>query len=238
MKKPVIGVTPSHEPDSSEINVRFSYLDAVAAGGGIPLVFPLKLEQEDILRLASLCDGFLFTGGPDVHPFRFGEDTHEKCGNVSLYRDSLELALLKIAMEQKKPILGICRGIQLINVGLGGDLYQDLPSQYHPDFPIAHHQPFHYTTFSHQVDIVPGTRLSQLADGASSIPVNSMHHQAIRRVAPSLKVSAYSRDHLVEAVELPDYPYLLAVQCHPEFLWQQEKTSRLLFSSLAQACLL
>lgn len=176
MKKPVIGVTPSHEPDSSEINVRFSYLDAVAAGGGIPLVFPLKLEQEDILRLASLCDGFLFTGGPDVHPFRFGEDTHEKCGNVSLYRDSLELALLKIAMEQKKPILGICRGIQLINVGLGGDLYQDLPSQYHPDFPIAHHQPFHYTTFSHQVDIVPGTRLSQLADGASSIPVNSMHH--------------------------------------------------------------
>ena len=238
MKKPVIGVTPSHEPDSSEINVRFSYLDAVAAGGGIPLVFPLKLEQEDILRLASLCDGFLFTAGPDVHPFRFGEDTHEKCGNVSLYRDSLELALLKIAMEQKKPILGICRGIQLINVGLGGDLYQDLPSQYHPDFPIAHHQPFHYTTFSHQVDIVPGTRLSQLADGASSIPVNSMHHQAIRRVAPSLKVSAYSRDHLVEAVELPDYPYLLAVQWHPEFLWQQEKTSRLLFSSLAQACLL
>ena len=238
MKKPVIGVTPSHEPDSSEINVRFSYLDAVAAGGGIPLVFPLKLEQEDILRLASLCDCFLFTGGPDVHPFRFGEDTHEKCGNVSLYRDSLELALLKIAMEQKKPILGICRGIQLINVGLGGDLYQDLPSQYHPDFPIAHHQPFHYTTFSHQVDIVPGTRLSQLADGASSIPVNSMHHQAIRRVAPSLKVSAYSRDHLVEAVELPDYPYLLAVQWHPEFLWQQEKTSRLLFSSLAQACLL
>ena len=88
------------------------------------------------------------------------------------------------------------------------------------------------------MDIVPGTRLSQLADGASSIPVNSMHHQAIRRVAPSLKVSAYSRDHLVEAVELPDYPYLLAVQWHPEFLWQQEKTSRLLFSSLAQACLL
>ena len=238
MKKPVIGVTPSHEPDSSEINVRFSFLDAVAAGGGIPLVFPLKLEQEDILRLGSLCDGFLFTGGPDVHPFRFGEDTHEKCGNVSLYRDSLELALLKIAMEQKKPILGICRGIQLINVGLGGDLYQDLPSQYHPDFPIAHHQPFHYTTFSHQVDIVPGTRLSQLADGASSIPVNSMHHQAIRRVAPSLKVSAYSRDHLVEAVELPDYPYLLAVQWHPEFLWQQGKTSRLLFSRLAPACLL
>ena len=104
MKKPVIGVTPSHEPDSSEINVRFSYLDAVAAGGGIPLVFPLKLEQEDILRLASLCDGFLFTGGPDVHPFRFGEDTHEKCGNVSLYRDSLELALLKIAMEQTFPL--------------------------------------------------------------------------------------------------------------------------------------
>ena len=143
MKKPVIGVTPSHEPDSSEINVRFSYLDAVAAGGGIPLVFPLKLEQEDILRLASLCDGFLFTGGPDVHPFRFGEDTHEKCGNVSLYRDSLELALLKIAMEQKKPILGICRGIQLINVGQGGDLSQDLPSPSHPEFPIAHHQTVH-----------------------------------------------------------------------------------------------
>ena len=236
MKKPVIGVTPSHEPDSSEINVRFSYLDAVAAGGGIPLVFPLKLEQEDILRLASLCDGFLFTGGPDVHPFRFGEDTHEKCGNVSLYRDSLELALLKIAMEQKKPILGICRGIQLINVGLGGGLYQDLPSQYHPDFPIAHHQPFHYTTFSHQVDIVPGTRLSQLADGASSIPVNSMHHQAIKDVAPGLEVCAYAPDHMIESVYAPDYPFLLGVQWHPEHLAPIHPDAAKLFSAFVEAC--
>ncbi len=238
MKKPVIGITPSHEPNSEEINVRFSYLDAVAAGGAIPFVFPLKLEKEDISRLASLCDGFLFTGGPDVHPFRYGQDTHEKCGNVSLYRDSFELSLLKIAMEQKKPILGICRGMQLINVGLGGDLYQDLPSQYASDFPIAHRQPFFYTAFSHQVEIVPGTRLSDLANGAGQVPVNSMHHQAVCSLAPGLKAAAYSQDRLVEAFEMPDYPYLLAVQWHPEFLWQQEETSRQLFVSLAQACLI
>lgn len=236
MNKPMIGVTPSHDTQTGDISMRPTYLRAVAAAGGIPVVLPLEGSAADRRQLLSLCDGVLFTGGPDLHPFLFGEDTHKSCGNVSLARDSFEMALLKLAMEEKKPILGVCRGLQLINVALGGDLYQDLPTQFSSDFPIAHKQPFHYTTMSHFVDVVPGTRLAAIAGERASIQVNSMHHQAIRRLAPALTASGFSRDGLTEAVELRDYPWLTAVQWHPEYLWETDETAAGLFSEFVKAC--
>lgn len=236
MKKPIIGITPSHNKQSEEIEMRFTYLRAIANAGAIPIPLPIEGSTEDRRQLVETCDGFLFSGGPDVHPFLYHEDTHINCGDISELRDSLEMELFKLAMEAQKPILGICRGIQAINVFLGGDLYQDLPSQLKSSFPIAHRQPYYYTTPSHYVDVVAGTRMAQIAEGQPQIAVNSMHHQGLRTLAPGLTATAFSKDGLIEAVEKSDYPYLVGVQWHPEFLCAEDGPAKNLFASFVEAC--
>ena len=165
MKKPVIGITPSHNTDNDEISVRPTYLRAIEAAGGLSILLPLEVSAEDLKQLSGLCDGFLFSGGPDIHPFLLREETHMHCGNVSVARDTMELSLLKLAMEAKKPVLGICRGAQVINVGLGGDIYQDITSQAETGFPIAHKQPYSCCLPSHHVDVQRDTLLCGIADG-------------------------------------------------------------------------
>lgn len=236
MKKPIIGITPSHNTESGELSMRANYLRAVAGAGGLPVLLPMEGSREDRRQLVELCGGFLFTGGPDLHPFLFGEDTSLRCGNVSVPRDTMEKELFELAMEAGKPILGICRGIQEINVFLGGDIYQDLPSQFETDFPIAHSQPYGCAVPSHYVDVVPGTRLAGMADGKTRIAVNSSHHQAVRTLAPGLTATAFARGGLVEALEKTDYPYLVGVQWHPEYYWQNDGTARNLFASFVNAC--
>lgn len=162
-------------------------------------------------------------------PFLFGEETQVHCGNVSPARDRMEMELLTQVMEAGKPILGICRGIQLINVALGGDIYQDIPSQTESLFPIAHSQPFSYAYPSHHVSVAEGSLLSGITGDASFIEVNSMHHQAVRTTAPGLIPCGFAPDGLIEALEKPDYPFLLGVQWHPEYLWKP--TGKLLRSS-------
>lgn len=121
--KPIIGITPSHNTENDDTSLRPTYPRAIRAAGGLTILLPLEGTDEDWRQLAAMCDGFLFSGGPDLHPFLFGDETHSACGNVSPVRDSMEIRLLKAAMELKKPILGICRGIQLLNVALGGTIY-------------------------------------------------------------------------------------------------------------------
>lgn len=236
MKKPIIGITPSHNTESGEISMRANYLRAVAGAGGIPVLLPMEGSREDRQQLVKLCGGILFTGGPDLHPFLFGEDTHLNCGNVSIPRDTMEKELFELAMEAGKPILGICRGLQEINVFLGGDIYQDLPSQFKTDFPIAHSQPYGCTTPSHYVDVVPGTRLAAMTGGKTRIAVNSSHHQAVRTLAPGLTATAFARGGLVEGLEKKDYPYLVGVQWHPEYYWENDETAKNLFASFVNAC--
>lgn len=238
MKKPVIGITPSHNTDNDDINLRPTYIRAVMAAGGIPIVLPLEIADSDLPLYVQMCQGFLFSGGPDPHPFLFGEETQAHCGNVSAARDRMELKLLKTVMAVKKPVLGICRGIQIINVVLGGDIYQDLPSQVMSEFPIAHKQPFYYNIPSHHVNVEAGTLLSVIAGGRDRIEVNSMHHQSVRRQAPGLTVSGTSPDGVIEALEKPDYPFLLGVQWHPEYLWQSDETAGNIFSAFVKACYL
>lgn len=227
-KKPIIALTPYHNIEKDEPYMRPAYLKAIRSAGGIPVILPLELEEDDLRQVLSHVDGVLFTGGPDVHPFYFGEETQRFCGNVSAKRDALELALLKLAMEMKKPILGICRGVQLLNIGLGGDIYQDIPSQFEEDFPIAHSQPFGFEIPSHTVTVEDGTLLAAIAQKAV-IRVNSMHHQAVRTVAPGLVASGFAPGGLVEAIEMPGYPFLLGVQWHPEYLWEADGADRRLW---------
>lgn len=234
-KKPIIALTPNFNVDKEEPYMRPAYLKAIRNAGGIPIILPLDLDETELSQLLETIDGVLFTGGPDIHPFYFGEDTQAHCGNVCLRRDRLELSLLRLAMERNKPILGICRGIQLINIGLGGDIYQDIPSQFPEDFPVAHTQPFYYDIPSHKVDVTSGTLLARIA-GSAVLNVNSMHHQAVRRVAPGLVASGHAAHQLVEAIEKPDYPtFFLGVQWHPEYLWEQDPAAARIFSLFVQA---
>lgn len=227
-KKPIIALTPYHNTEKDEPYMRPAYLKAIRAAGGIPVILPLEADEEELAQLVNHVDGILFTGGPDVHPFYFGEETQRFCGNVSMKRDSMELALLKLAMERKRPVLGICRGVQLINIGLGGDIYQDIPSQFKEDFPVAHMQPFGYDIPSHTVKVAKGTLLAGIA-GSDVLRVNSMHHQAVRNLAPGLAASGFAPGGLIEAVEMPGYPFLLGVQWHPEYLWEQDEAARGIF---------
>ena len=146
------------------------------------------------------------------------------------------LALLKAVMNVRKPILGICRGAQIINVGLGGDIYQDIPSQTDQSFPIAHRQPFAYPVPSHHVHIIKDTLLSRICGGRMEIAVNSFHHQAVREPAPGLVASGLAPDTIIEAVEMPDYPYLLGVQWHPEHMWPKDQAAANIFKSFVEAC--
>ena len=234
-QKPLIALTPYHNAEKDEPYMRPAYLKAIHAAGGTPVILPLDLDKSELERLTGIFDGFLFTGGPDLHPFSFGEETRRCCGNVSLRRDWLELTLFKLVIKAQKPLLGICRGIQLINIGLGGDIYQDIPSQFEEDFPIAHSQPFTYEIPSHTVTVLPGSRLFQIAD-CNKIQVNSMHHQAIRRLAPELSATGFAPHELVECVEMPDYPtFFMGVQWHPEYLWEQDKTAKGIFAEFVNA---
>ena len=236
MKKPVIGLTPAHAIENDSISLMPTYIRAVENAGGVPVIFPLELSVENLTVLANLCQGFIFTGGPDPHPFLWGEDIHKGCGPISVKRDQMELSLLSIAMEQKKPILGICGGAQLINIGLGGDIYQDIDSQYHAVFPIAHHQPLPPTSTSHHVDVREGSLLEEISGTNGRIQVNSNHHQAIRKLAPNMVVGGIAPDGLIEEIERKDYPFLIGVQWHPEYFCETDNTSRNLFRRFVEVC--
>ena len=235
MRKPLIGLTPAHDMESGDVKARPTYMRALKAAGAIPVVMPLDASEEDLKQLSQDLDGFLFTGGPDVHPFLFGEETQAHCGNVSPARDQMEISLLPMVMELQKPILGICRGIQVLNIALGGNIWQDIPSQVTRDFPLAHSQPFSYDMPCHTVVLTEGSLLARISE-SSSIEVNSMHHQAVKDLAPGLIASAYSTDYLIEALEMPDYPFFIGVQWHPEYLWEKNKEAFRLFQTFVKAC--
>lgn len=232
--KPLIGVTSS-ELSQGEAAVSPAYLHALSNNGVLPVLLPLSLTCEDCSRLAELLDGILFTGGPDLHPFLFGEETLTGCGSQSALRDRTELLLFSAIYKQKKPILAICRGIQLINLALGGDIWQDIDAQTCRTLPIAHRQPFDPSVPSHHVTLTGGSLLASLT-GSCRIEVNSAHHQAIRRPAPCLKVCGLAPDGIIEAVELPDYPFLIGVQWHPELLLTTQAHAKNLFSAFTACC--
>lgn len=236
MRKPLIGLTPSHDTENDDLKMRPTYMRALKAAGAIPVVMPLEVSDEDLRQLAKTMDGFLFTGGPDVHPFLFGEETLTHCNNVSAARDQMEISLLPLVLELKKPVLGICRGIQVLNIALGGNIWQDIPSQVERDFPLAHSQPFYYTIPCHTVSLAENSLLAQIT-GTDSLKVNSMHHQAVKDLAPGLTASAHSPDYLIEALEMPGYPFFIGVQWHPEYLWEKNEEAFRLFQAFVKACI-
>lgn len=228
---PVVGVTPLWDAEKQSLWMLPGYLDGLRQAGCLPMILPLTREPEEIDQILAMVDGILLTGGQDVSPELYGE-APALTGEVCEMRDAMEQLLLKKAMVLDKPVLGICRGIQFINVALGGSLYQDIPSQ-HPS-AVEHHQSPPCDKPSHAVTLVQGSPLQSLL-GQQKLLVNSYHHQAVRRLADGLEVMARSEDDLVEAVWKPDQKFLWAVQWHPEFSFRTEESSRRIFAAFAGA---
>jgi putative glutamine amidotransferase len=232
---PLIGITTSitvgTAPERAYVNA--SYLRAVQAAGGIPVLLPPHLDERSRRELASRIDGLLLTGGGDVDPVLFEEERHETLFDVSGARDELEIALTLGTLERERPLLAICRGIQVLNVALGGSLHQDIPSDF--GSAIEHSQKAPRDEATHAVTVSGETRLADIL-GAVDVRVNSMHHQAIKRVGKGLREVAWAPDGVIEGVERPDgNAMVVGVQWHPEELVRHDPAARGLFRALIAA---
>ena len=230
--KPLIGVLPQVDEKREFLRMFPDYFDGIEEAGGIPIMLPLSNDEESIRKCVDICDGFLFTGGPDISPDYYGEVPINQSVVVLPSRDRLEMAMLEEAEKSGKPILGICRGIQVINVFHGGNLYQDLPTQHPSETCHAQKPPFDEP--AHKVTLTVGSPLQKLL-GKKELAVTSRHHQAIRELGNGLTVMAVSEDGLVEAVCLPEYGFLWAVQWHPESTHKTDDTSKALFRAFINA---
>lgn len=229
--KPLIGVLPLWDAQKESIWMLPDYMDALAQAGALPFILPLKAAADDVERLLELCDGLLFTGGQDVAPAIYGMEDQTGKTELAELRDSLEIRVLELALRRDMPLFGICRGLQFINAFLGGTLYQDLPTQHLSD--TTHSQGRPYSQPVHRVELQGA--LKELL-GRQTLQVNSLHHQAIKELAPELQTMALSEDGLIEAVCLPSKKFVWAVQWHPEFLFRTDESSRTLFSTFVSAC--
>ncbi len=244
-QRPVIGVTtqtlhsidgiPAGLPQSVVMNQR--YYVAVAQTGAAPILIPLLDDEPEALRAAyDVCDGILIPGGVDVDPNYFGEVPHPKLGRTDPARDRTEMELARWSVEDGKPLLGLCRGLQVLNVALGGTLYQDLEEQYpdsikHDYFP---NYGFERDHLAHEVTLTQGSRLRHLME-LESIKVNSMHHQGIKTLAPALTASAIAPDGLVEAAEVAGHHFCVGVQWHPEVFELTDPHTRHVFRAFVSA---
>lgn len=228
---PIIALTPSWNEEERRLSVPHTYVSAVLHAGGAPIVIP-HIDDPDLAREAlDRADALLLTGGDDVDPSCYGEARLPCCGPATPNRDRLEFVLIRHALEKNMPILGICRGIQILNAVLGGTLYQDIAQQYgdtlkHPrsDLPVGD---------AHTVRYVAGTRLREIM-GLDESPVNSRHHQAVKKLAPGMRACAYAPDGLIEAMEADDGRPILGVQWHPEGIFERLPEQARLFSWLVR----
>ena len=235
MVKPLIGITTRNNKDSDGHPVtalQHSYINAVVQAGGMPVLIPSMLAEEDFLDLYSRLEGILFSGGGDVSLEYFNGISHPRIGEVDQQRDTTEISLMRTAVKDGKPILGICRGAQVMNVALGGTLYTHIYDQLQG--ALDHDYPGDLRrVLVHPVNVDETTRSAEIF-GETLLNVNSLHHQGLKDIAPSLRVAGYAPDGLVEVVEIPNYPYAVAVQWHPEWLTDQLPTQRL-FRSFVEA---
>jgi putative glutamine amidotransferase len=233
----LIGLTTSRTTNAAGIqviSVAEAYVQAVLRAGGVPVLIPVGLSNSQVGEIYSHLQGLLLTGGGDVDPVLYGGVPHPRVYDVEPQRDALEISLVQQAARDGLPFLGICRGIQTINVALGGKLYTDISDQ-HPGALRHDMMPgFPRSFIAHSVEIKPGSRLASLT-GLPSLEVNSLHHQGIRSVAPALQATCFAPDGLVEAVELPDHPFALGIQWHPEWLPESAPMQAILRGFIAAA---
>lgn len=239
---PLIGVTPTVSVDTlshgtfERYVLNSAYANAIIASGGIPVVLPYQKAGAE--GLLDRLDGLVLSGGADVEPARFGAGTvHPETYGISPARDQFELDLIHHVLRRDTPVLGICRGIQMLNVALGGTLIQDIASEYGADTPVAHRQQMNGIAANqpgHSVTLAAGNLLYDRLGGAS-LAVNSFHHQAIDRLATGLEAIAVASDGIIEAVEMPERYFVLGVQWHPELMFVDHPIQLIPFEALVGA---
>ncbi len=235
---PLIGITAATQvnPDTGWTYSRAytPIILGVERAGGLPVIIPTGLQDATIRAIYERLDGVLLPGGPDVDPRYYGQDHHPRLGRIDAPRDTLELLLSRWAVEDDRPLFGICRGHQVLNVALGGTLIQDIPSQF--DTTVLHDQPDAEPRSRrlHVVEIDPASQLAGLI-GRTRVEVNSLHHQAVQQPAPGLCATAYSPDGVIEALEMPEKRFVLSVQWHPEDLAADDEANQRLFDAFVAA---
>jgi putative glutamine amidotransferase len=228
---PTLAIPPGPKPPRFGINQ--SYVRALVAAGCAPVLIPLLDDDERLRAIYQRLDGIVFPGGADIAPQEYGEEPIGNLNVVEAARDRTELTLARWAVADDLPTLGICRGQQVLNVALGGSLYQDLRHQGVTSVDHSDADGRARTALMHRVRLEPDSRLAQLID-ETNIEVNSLHHQAVKAVAPQLKVTGTSEDGVIEALESDDRRFLIAVQWHPEEIDDLPWVRRL-FAGFAQA---
>lgn len=237
--RPRIGITSWHRNDGDKLErweaIRDTYTGAICTAGGLPIILPIADDDPGLIGdFLDTLDGLLFTGGEDVAPAYYGEPVDERCQEPDGARDLFEIHLARAALARRTPVLGICRGLQVLNVAAGGSLYQDIACR---PGTLSHHSAgaADRQKLIHAVRILPGTRLHGIM-GVKEAQVTSTHHQFVKDLAPGFRVTAESlEDGIVEAIEDPDRPFLLAVQWHPERMVRDHAEHLALFQGLVRA---
>ena len=220
-----VGVTDQHLDVDHNV-VENCYVESLAAAGHVPVVVPCQTNEAALATIVAKLDVLVFTGGADVDPSRYGTARSPQCGTSDLLRDEFEFRLLAAARARRLPIMGVCRGCQLVNVGFGGTLWQDLPSEFPKGTNVVCHGAGEYLhperhPAAHAVKVLAGTRLADVL-GTGDLSVNSHHHQAVKKVAPGFRVTAVAPDGVIEGIESTNYP-AFCVQFHPEALVARAK---------------
>jgi putative glutamine amidotransferase len=237
MSAPLIGLTTRNMPhpthDWPMVASPKSYTQALIRAGAAPVLIPLNTPPALLLDLLDRLDGVIFTGGGDIQTERFNGRPHDKVYGVDLERDAIELALVDLVIERGMPFLGICRGFQMVNVALGGTLYTHILDQFEGALDHSHNPDLPTDHLTHSVELKAGSRLAEIYK-TESVQVNSLHHQGVEQIAPRLETVGTAPDGLAEAVVLPDHPFGLAVQWHPEWM-PEDETQQKLFTAFRQA---
>lgn len=224
--RPVIGLTCSLI-ENKRAAINLTYLNAVRGSGALPVTLPYVQSEDEAAEYLKHLDGFLFTGGADIDPAEYGELKDEHCGEICKPRDESEKHFFNALVSHPLPTLGICRGLQTINVFAGGTLWQDIPSQVGTE--VKHSDSIH------EIELVPGTLFSKII-GAPGITVNSYHHQGVKRPAEGLIPCAFSPDGVAEALCMEGRDDFLAVQYHPEMIYQTDENAKKIFAWFVDIC--
>lgn len=231
--RPVIAVTASRNAECNRLVILELYMKMLMRHGAIPVLLPMTTDESLTEEIVDRFDGIVISGGGDIDSANWGEPLHEKAYGIDAERDAFELALARLIHRKKKPALCICRGEQVMNVALGGTLYQDIPSQ--AESAVNHRCGEIQFEVVHNVTVKPGTKLAAIV-GEGTLGVNSLHHQAVREAAPCLTVSAVAEDGIIEAIECPDHPFFIGLQWHPERLGASNNGADAVFAAFCKAC--